>query len=147
MLSFFTLYASCDILVPVEKYEETYELLRAHFCCFNVFVCLFLILFHHLFWMNMDERYIIYLLFLMYQICNVFLCPILVLYETVQLLSIHTFCYTPDIKRLARMALHNTWSICCFMGQTSLLKMPQGTLHFTFQPCTIRQVWKRCNII
>lgn len=40
------------------------------------------------------------------------------------------------------MVLLNTWSICCFMGQTLLLKMPQGTLHFTFQPCTIRQVYR-----
>lgn len=41
------------------------------------------------------------------------------------------------------MALPSTWSICCFMEQTRLLKMPQGTVHFTFLPCTTRQVWKQ----
>lgn len=52
------------------------------------------------------------------------------------------FYHTLDIERRARMALPNIWSICCFMGQTPLLKMPQGTLHFIFLPCTTRQVSK-----
>lgn len=38
------------------------------------------------------------------------------------------------------MALPNIWSICFFTGQTPRLKTPQGTLHFTFLPCTTRQV-------
>lgn len=78
---------------------------------------------------------------------------ILVMYENVSshqlmypfILIIVTICvyfyYTLHIKRLARMVLHNTWSICCFMGQTLLLKIPQGTLHFTFRPSITRQVY------
>lgn len=53
------------------------------------------------------------------------------------------FYHTLDIKRRARTALPSTWSICCFMGQTPLLKMPQGTLLSTFLPCTTRRVWKQ----
>lgn len=38
------------------------------------------------------------------------------------------------------MVLPSTWSTSCFMGQTPLLKTPQGTLLFTFVPFMIRQV-------
>lgn len=34
---FFTLYISCDIFVPAEKYEETSQAAQAaRFCCFNL---------------------------------------------------------------------------------------------------------------
>lgn len=111
----------------------------------------------------MDVKHVITLSFSLYLHCNIshplvfsalvyYIKP--VLYEialfTLNYLHLYLliltncgcFYHALDFERHARMALPSTWSICCFMGQTRLLRMPQGTQLFIFLPCTTRQVWK-----
>ncbi len=145
--------------------RKPHRRLKAHFCCFNVFCFLPFqtlcnVIGSDLFFcksnldLNADVRHFIFLSFSLYLqflpfsakfystkqfLYEIALFPLSCLFlYFVKLTICAYFCHTLDIERRARMALPSTWSICCFMGQTPLLKMPQGTLHFTFLPCTTR---------